>query len=64
MRVQIESARLPSGALVQQARILDGYREGQMLRSGDTENLVYHFSRALFVAWLQTTGYEVVNPVE
>jgi len=45
-----------------QARILDGYREGQLLRAGDTENPMYEPNRARFVMWLQTTGYEVVNP--
>ena len=64
MKVWLEPTRAPNGAFVFQARILDGYREGQLLRESDTENPMYHFSAVLFTSWLQNTGYEVMNPVE
>lgn len=62
MKVKIEPINAVGFGPRFQARILDGYCEGQLLRAGDTENPMYEPNRARFVMWLQTTGYEVVNP--
>lgn len=64
MRVKIETSVRDIGALLYQARMLNGYRAGELIVQGTTDIPLRWVDRAQFVTWLQETGYEVVNVEE
>lgn len=59
MRVKIERSGRKFNA-----RILDGYRTGELLESSATRRPIFDVDRRRFVIWLTETGYEVINKEE
>lgn len=64
MRVVIEPGPDNGFGIQYRLKLLDGYRAGQLVRLGDSEQPLFDVDQARLAAWARDTGYEVVfSPV-